>query len=76
MAAGSNRITFGWVLAISFWLMSVLMFTVPTEDTSIGRDSDGDGVDDGCDGRERKAQRGRVLGQCTQNTSLEFRRAR
>ena len=49
MAAGSNRITFGWVLAILFWLISVLMFTVPTEDTSIGRDSDGDGVDDGCD---------------------------
>lgn len=49
MAAGSNRITFGWILVVIFWLMSVLMFTVPTEDTSIGRDSDGDGVDDGCD---------------------------
>ena len=49
MAAGSNRITFGWILVIIFWLISVLMFTVPTEDTSIGRDSDGDGVDDGCD---------------------------
>ncbi len=49
MAAGSNRIAFGWVLAILCWLMSVLVLAVPTEDTSIGRDSDGDGVDDGCD---------------------------
>ncbi|MEE2758519.1 MAG: hypothetical protein VYA86_00895 [Candidatus Thermoplasmatota archaeon] len=49
MAAGSNRMTFGWILVAIFWLMSLLMFVVPTEDTSIGRDSDGDGVDDGCD---------------------------
>ena len=50
MANGSSRITLGWLLAIMFFGISVLMFaTISSEDTSVGRDSDGDGVDDGCD---------------------------
>ena len=50
MANGSSRIALGWVLAIIFFGISVLMFaTISSEDTSVGRDSDGDGVDDGCD---------------------------
>ena len=50
MANGSSRITFGWLLAIMFFGISALMFaTISDEDTSVGRDSDGDGVDDGCD---------------------------
>ena len=50
MANGSSRITLGWLLAIMFFGISALMFaTISDEDTSVGRDSDGDGVDDGCD---------------------------
>ena len=50
MANGSTRITLGGIMAILFFGISVLMFaTISSEDTSVGRDSDGDGVDDGCD---------------------------
>ena len=48
MAAGSNRIAMGWILAIICWLIALSMLAVPAE-VGNGIDSDGDGVDDNCD---------------------------
>ena len=48
MVAGGNRIAVGWTLAGVCWLLAILMFTWPTDD-SVGFDSDFDEVDDGCD---------------------------
>ena len=51
MASGSNRITFGWVLAVMFWFFSIILFSYPTGSmySETGFDRDNDGVDDGCD---------------------------
>ncbi|MEE3083344.1 MAG: hypothetical protein VX320_04560 [Candidatus Thermoplasmatota archaeon] len=48
MAAGSNRIWIGWVLAILCWFIAIFGSFQPLEEGN-GYDSDGDGIDDNCD---------------------------
>ena len=72
MANGSTRITLGWVLAVIFFGISVLMFTsISIEDTSVGRDTDGDGIDDGCDSDPFDPDWGHDTCEYDRDTSIE-----